>query len=77
MGVVMGRVQCRYSPYHSELLNLIARTDKLMGAWRVLGRLRLTVLRQLATLESIGSSTRIEGRQLTDQEVERLLSALS
>jgi len=34
-------------------------------------------LRRVATIESIGSSTRIEGSKLTDREVERLLSNLT
>ncbi|MGH8561310.1 MAG: Fic family protein, partial [Nevskiales bacterium] len=49
------------------------------GAWRALGRLapdRLSALRRVATIESIGSSTRIEGSKLTDREVEQLLSRL-
>jgi hypothetical protein len=37
---------------------------------------RLSALRRVATIESIGSSTRIEGSKLTDREVERLLSNL-
>jgi len=62
-----------------ELLALIAEIDEFKGAWRALGTLapeRLKALRQIATIESIGSSTRIEGSQLTDREVERLLSNL-
>ena len=35
---------------------------------------RLSALRRVATIESIGSSTRIEGSKLSDSEVERLLS---
>ena len=35
---------------------------------------RLSGLRHVATIESIGSSTRIEGVKLTDREVEKLLS---
>ena len=31
-------------------------------------------MRQVATIESIGSSTRIEGARLSDVEVERLLA---
>jgi len=64
----------------SEILNLIARIDEFKGAWRALGTLapdRLTALRKVATIESIGSSTRIEGSKLTDREVERLLSSLA
>ena len=36
----------------------------------------LDALKRVATIESIGSSTRIEGVKLTDQEIERLLSGL-
>ncbi|MEX0958168.1 MAG: DUF977 family protein [Burkholderiales bacterium] len=62
-----------------EMLGLIARIDEFKGAWRALGTLapdRLSALRQVATIESIGSSTRIEGSKLSDREVERLLSRL-
>jgi Fic family protein len=62
-----------------ELLALIAEIDEFKGAWRALGTLapeRLKALRRVATIESIGSSTRIEGSRLTDREVERLLSNL-
>ena len=60
-----------------EILSLIARIDEFKGAWRALGTLapdRLSALRRVATIESIGSSTRIEGSKLSDREVERLLS---
>ena len=62
-----------------EILNLIAGIDEFKGAWRALGTLapdRLWALRRVATIESIGSSTRIEGSKLSDREVERLLSKL-
>ncbi len=62
-----------------EILGLIARVDEFKGAWRALGTLapdRLSALRRVATIESIGSSTRIEGSKLSDREVERLLSNL-
>ena len=63
-----------------EILRLIARIDEFKGAWRALGSLapdRLTALRRVATIESIGSSTRIEGSKLTDREVEKLFSNLA
>jgi hypothetical protein len=41
---------------------------------QTLARDRLAVLRHVATIESIGSSTRIEGARLTDNEVEALLA---
>jgi Fic family protein len=62
-----------------EILKLIAGIDEFKGAWRALGILapdRLSVLRRVATIESIGSSTRIEGSKLSDREVEHLLSNL-
>ncbi len=62
-----------------EILALIAELDEFKGAWRALGVLapeRLSALRRVATIESIGSSTRIEGGKLTDREIERLLSNL-
>ncbi|MEO5757841.1 MAG: DUF977 family protein [Mesorhizobium sp.] len=62
-----------------EILALVAEIDEFKGAWRALGTLapeRLSALRRVATIESIGSSTRIEGSKLTDAEVERLLSNL-
>lgn len=62
-----------------EILALIAEIDEFKGAWRLLGTLapeRLSALRRVATIESIGSSTRIEGSKLTDREVEHLLANL-
>jgi Fic family protein len=63
-----------------ETLRLIARIDEFKGAWRALSMLapdRLSALRRVATIESIGSSTRIEGSGLSDREVEQLLSRLT
>jgi Fic family protein len=62
-----------------EILSIIAEIDDYKGAWRVLSDQapdRLSVLRRVATIESIGSSTRIEGSKLSDREVELLLSNL-
>jgi Fic family protein len=63
-----------------EILLLIAEIDEFKGAWRAIGRIapeRLSGLRRVATIESIGSSTRIEGAKLSNREVERLLSNIS
>ena len=63
----------------AEILGLVAGIDEFKGAWRALGTLapdRLSALLRVATIESIGSSTRIEGSKLSDREVERLLSNL-
>ncbi len=62
-----------------EVLRLIAEIDEFKGAWAAIGRIapeRLGALRRIATIESIGSSTRIEGAKLNDREVARLLSNL-
>jgi Fic family protein len=62
-----------------ELLGLLSEIDEFKGAWRALGTLapeRLNALRHIATIESIGSSTRIEGSKLTDREIETLLANL-
>ena len=62
-----------------EILKLIADIDEFKGRWKVIETLapeRLTSLRRIATIESAGSSTRIEGAKLTDAEVEKLLSGM-
>jgi len=63
-----------------EQLKLIAEIDEFKGKWEALKNMspeRLRQLRKVATIESIGSSTRIEGAKLTDLQVETLLSNLS
>jgi len=64
----------------ADILAMIAEIDEFKGAWRALGKLapeRLRQLRKVATIESVGSSTRIEGSKLTDREVELLLGRLT
>ncbi|MBK8972701.1 MAG: Fic family protein [Hahellaceae bacterium] len=63
-----------------DLLRLVAEIDEFKGRWQALKNLspeRLQQLRRVATIESVGSSTRIEGAKLTDFQVETLLSNLS
>jgi len=63
----------------SRILNLIAELDEFKGRWDMLGRLapdKLTSLKRVAAIESVGSSTRIEGASLSDFEVEALLTNL-
>src|SRR5229473_7056104 len=80
MGVFLGvMIQTDSLKITPEILGLIAELDEFKGAWRALGTLapeRLSALRKVATIESIGSSTRIEGAKLSDREVERLLANL-
>jgi len=59
-----------------EILKLISTIDEFKGAWHAFGNLApdtLNRLRKVATVESIASSTRIEGAKLSDSEVEKLL----
>lgn len=80
MGIFVGMAlktdSLRITP---SILGLISEIDEFKGAWRALRTLapeRLSALRRVATIESVGSSTRIEGSKLSDAEVERLLSNL-
>jgi Fic family protein len=62
-----------------EVLMLIAEIDEFKGKWRALNTLapdRLAALRKIATIESVGSSTRIEGARLSDRQVQALLANL-
>lgn len=63
-----------------DILQLIAEIDEFKGQWQALKTLspeRLEQLRKVATIESVGSSTRIEGAKLSDAQVETLLSNIS
>ena len=62
---------------NQKILNLIAKIDLYKGKWNIIERqenIYLKELRKIATIESIGSSTRIEGGTLTDKEIEKLLA---
>ncbi len=62
-----------------RIVRLIAGIDEFKGYWRGLKNLfpeRLRSLRRLATIESIGSSTRIEGAGLNDHEVAAVIEGL-
>lgn len=79
MDVLLGMINTQTLDITPEVLTLIAEIDEFKGAWRTMGTLapeRLSALRRIATIESIGSSTRIEGSKMSDQEVGRLLSNL-
>jgi Fic family protein len=64
----------------SELTRLIGELDHFRGHWRKLREIRterLAQLRQVTTIESTGASTRIEGAELSNADVARVLSGLS
>jgi hypothetical protein len=76
MDIVMDTPKIAIGP---DILKLIAGIDEFKGEWKAFHNLapdRLNLLRTVATIESVGSSTRIEGAKLTDGEVERLLSGV-
>jgi len=69
-----------FNPENSrKIYNLISQIDELKGRWRgganlspqVLSRLKKSVI-----VTSTGASTRIEGANLTDEEVENLLDGI-
>jgi len=63
-----------------DLLRLISEIDEFKGSWKLLRTLspeRLRSLKHVATIESIGSSTRIEGSKLSDLAVEELMAGLA
>ncbi|MBU2019070.1 MAG: Fic family protein [Bacteroidetes bacterium] len=60
-------------------MKLLSVIDSFKGNWEAVElkhSQHLKELRKIATIESIGSSTRIEGATLTDQEVEKLLKSV-
>lgn len=64
----------------AEVFRLLGEIDEFKGHWRKLKEIRaerLNELRQVATIESSGSSTRIEGAELSDTEVARVLEGLT
>jgi Fic family protein len=70
----------RFTNLPASLWQRITHIDEIKGEWRyasglgpqLLGRLKRSVL-----VTSTGASTRIEGAQLSDQEVERLMRGLA
>ncbi len=77
MGINMDTPEFQILP---ETLKLISEIDEFKGKWHALSNLapdRLAMLKRVATIESVGSSTRIEGAGLTNSEVEKLLSGIN
>ncbi len=66
--------------FDNEIVSLLLEIEEFKGSWKAFGNLaptRLTELKRIATIESIGSSTRIEGSKLTDLEVSKIMEGLS
>ena len=62
-----------------QIMKQLSIVDSFKGNWESIElkhSKHLKELRKIATIESIGSSTRIEGATLTDEEVEKLLKSV-
>ena len=76
----MNRLNTRIKKLPYSILDLINKIDELKGQWvggaklnpQALGRLKHSTL-----ITSTGASTRIEGAQLSDEDVEKLMRGLS
>src|SRR4030095_9659215 len=69
----------KHTAFTPDILRLVGEIDEFKGAWMALGNLapdRLATLRRVATVDSVGASTRIEGAKLLDREIDLLLSNL-
>src|SRR3546814_556578 len=59
-----------------KLIGLISEIDRFDASWKAIERREgqsLKELKSIATVRSVGASTRIEGSKLTDEEVDILL----
>ena len=64
---------------NNQMLSIISEIDEFKGSWKLLGKMapdKLRALKKVATIESVGSSNRIEGNKLSDKQVEELLSRI-
>lgn len=67
------------STVYQQISQQLSIIDTFNGSWKGIESQQnkyLKELRKIATIESIGSSTRIEGATLTDEEVEKLLKSV-
>ena len=69
-----------FSPaVYQQMMQQLSIIDSFKGSWKTIElqhSKHLKELRKIATIESIGSSTRIEGATLTNTEVEKLLKSV-
>lgn len=63
-----------------KLINALSKIDRFDASWSAIEKREgqsLKQLKSIATVRSVGASTRIEGSNMTDGEVDKLLSNLS
>lgn len=68
-----------YSKVYQQSSQQLSILDMFKGPWKIRESQQgqyLKELRKIATIESTGYSTRIEGSKLTDEEVKKLLSSV-
>ncbi len=64
---------------YQQIMKQLSVIDSFKGSWATIelkDSKHLKELRKIATIESIGSSTRIEGATLSNEEVEKLLKSV-
>jgi Fic family protein len=64
---------------YQKMMQQLSLIDSFKGNWKAIElqhSRHLKELKKIATIESIGSSTRIEGASLTDAEVEKLVKSI-
>lgn len=64
---------------NQQIIKLVSTIDAYKGRWNLVEQkenIPLKELRNIATIQSIGASTRIEGSQLSDEEIKNLLNNL-
>ncbi|HZK62968.1 MAG TPA: Fic family protein, partial [Puia sp.] len=69
-----------FRPNWMRMSNRINQLDRFDASWTIIEKREGQTLKQLksiATLRSVGASTRIEGSKMTDDEVENLINNLS
>jgi len=67
------------SKKYLQLSTLLSKIDTFKGSWQEIEHDEsryLKELRQMATVASVGSSTRIEGVKMTDTEIKKLLKSV-
>ena len=69
-----------FAPEWMQLTNEISLIDRFDAAWSTIEKREgksLKQLKSIATVRSVGASTRIEGSKMTDDEIEVLIKNLS
>ncbi len=64
---------------YQDIIQKLSQIDSFKGGWQLIENKEkryLKELRDIATIQSIGSSTRIEGATLTDKEVKQLIKSV-